>query len=93
MKTPKDVVKGIIYGRGIETVNNETKHLSLVCMIIASDEPLVKENDQIVVMGGVNNLVEEINKLTKYKEPYKLGNIGMGILDISYMSPDDLEEI
>ena len=90
----KDIIKGIVYDRGKETINGETRYFSLVSMIIASNEPLVTEKTgtEFIVMGAAN-VTEEIQNLTKYKCPYKMGDITSGIIDVSTMTPDDLDAI
>lgn len=90
----KDIIKGIVYDRGQEITNGETRYFSLVAMIIASDKPLVTEKTgtEFIVMGAAN-VTEGIQNLTKYKCPHKMGDIVGGIISVSSMIPDDLDEI
>lgn len=90
----KDIIKGVVYDRGLRTANGEAKYFSLVAMIIASDKPLVTEKTgaEFIVMG-VANIAEEIQNLTKYECPYKMGDISSAIIDVSSMVPDGLEKI
>ena len=85
-----DIIKGLVYDRGKRTVDNQTKYMTLVAMVIASDEPIKTEDSAFVIMGSAN-VAEELNKLKKYKPPYKLSDIGSEILVISTLAPDDLE--
>lgn len=85
-----DIIKGLVYDRGKATVGNQTKHMTLVAMVIASDEPIKTEDSTFIIMGSAN-IAEELNKLKKYKPPYKLGDIGNEIVVISTLAPDDLE--
>lgn len=93
MITPinKDIVKGLIYHRGSKTLNGETKHFSLVVLNMASDKPLTFEDKQEVVIMGAANLFDEINSLTKYEPPCRLGDISGAIQIVSQQSPDDLD--
>ncbi len=87
----KDIVKGLIYYRGEKTLNGQTKHFSLVTMVIASDKPLAdKDNQEIVIMGSAH-LSEEISRIQKYQKPYHLGDISGAIQLISKLPPDELE--
>lgn len=88
-----DILKGVMYERGTAIQNGQLKYLTLIAMVVASDEALVTKHDPEVVVMGACNLTAEIKKLTKYEPPYKLGQIGSAIIDISSMSPDDLEEL
>lgn len=89
----KDIVKGVVYDRGTQTLNGVTKHLTLVAMVIASDRSLVTdEHSEYIVMGSCD-VSNEIRELVKYKCPYKFGDIGSEIVDVSSMDPDYLEEI
>ena len=89
----KDIVKGVVYDRGCQTLNGVTKHLTLVAMVIASDRPLVtQDNLEYIVMGSCD-VGDEIRNLQKYRCPYKFGDISNAIVETSALSPDDLEEI
>ena len=89
----KDIVKGIIYNRGEAELNGVKKHLSLVALIIASDKPIVnKENNETIIMGSAE-IIEQLETLTKYKCPYVLGDLTSGVVSVSDMKPDDLEEL
>ncbi len=88
-----EIVKGVMYDRGTATLGNETKHLTLVAMVVASDEPLMPKKKQEIVVMGSGDFMPAFNHLTKYKPPHKLGNIANAIVDISGMSPDDLDEL
>jgi hypothetical protein len=91
MKT--DIVKGIIYDRGVVEVNGQKKHKSLIAMVVLTDKPFeVKDHTEYVFMGS-SNIYEGINSIPKYQPPYKLGQIGDAIIDISSMSPEELDEI
>ena len=86
-----DIVKAVIYDRGSKQLNSETKHFSLIAMVLATDEPLVDaSNPEIIAMGSLN-IYDELKRLPKYEPPYKLGSITGAILAVSNMSPDDLE--
>ena len=87
----KDIIKAVAYDRCSQTLNGETKYFTLVAMVIATDKPLVtKENPELVLMGACN-ISDELLSLSKYELPYKMGAIDSAILDVSCMSPDDLE--
>ncbi len=88
----KDIIKGVVYDRGEATQNGEKRYLSLVCLVIASKEPLTAIDKEFVVMGAAN-ISEEIGKLQKYECPYKFGDISNAIINVSRLSPDSLEEI
>jgi hypothetical protein len=88
-----DIVKGVVYDRGKVTLKGETKHLSLVCMIIASDSQIITQGRPEIVIMGDSKITNEINNLTKYKCPYKFGDISNAIVNISEYSPNDLEKI
>lgn len=88
-----DIIKGLVYDRGSRTQNGQTKFFSLVCMVIASDKPLLPEDrSQIIVMGACDNISERFNNLPKYDLPYKMGEIGLYVLDVSNMTPEYLSQ-
>lgn len=89
----KDIVKGLIYYRGEKTLNGQTKHLSLVTLVIASDQPLADRNNQEIVIMGSAHLSEEISRIQKYQKPCKLGDISGAISLISTLPPDELEAL
>lgn len=89
----KDIIKGVIYDRGSHTLNGETKHLTLVALVIASDKPLTtKDNPEYIVMGECD-VSDELMDLVKYECPYKFGNISHAIVEVSNMVPDELDEL
>lgn len=89
-----DVVKAVAYDRGQVTNKGETRHLTLVAMVVASDSPIAsKEHSEIILMGDCAGLVRDLNSLEKYKCPYKLGAISSAIINVSQMTPQDLEKI
>lgn len=87
----KDIIKAVAYHRGIKEHDGIKKHLTLIAMVVASDEELVPGDNQEMVLMGVANIISEIKTLDKYQPPYPLGQIGTAITDISYHSPEDLE--
>lgn len=92
MTTP-DIVKGTIYNRGQQTLDGEKKYMSLISMIVASDKPLIKDNQGEVIFMGSANLSDEINNIQKYKWPYKPGEIGYAIIDLSRLTPNELKKL
>ena len=88
-----DILKGVMYERGTAVYNGERKYLTLIAMVVATDESLVTKHDQQVVVMGVCNLTPEIKKLIKYEAPYKLGDITEAIIHVSNMSPEQLTEL
>jgi hypothetical protein len=85
----RDIIKGVVYDRGEATHNGETRYLTLVAMIIASSKPITTTHNEFIVMGSAN-IANEIDKLTRYKCPYKFGDISHAIVATSELSPDEL---
>lgn len=86
-----DIVKAVIYDRGSKQLNGETKHFSLIAMVLATDEPLVDASNPEIIAMGTLNIYDELKRLPKYEPPYKFGDITGAIISVSNMSPDDLE--
>lgn len=89
MKT--DIIKGVFYDRGYATHNEQTKYITLVAMIVASEEPLTPANHTELVVMGECSISEELKKLVQYDMPCKLGDISEAVCHISSMSPEDLD--
>jgi hypothetical protein len=50
----RDIIKGVVYDRGLQTLNGVTKHMTLVAMVIVSDRPMVTvDNPEYIIMGGL----------------------------------------
>jgi hypothetical protein len=87
----KDIIKAVAYHRGAREHDGVKKHFTLIGMVVASDEELVPEDNQEMILMGSGNIISEINTLDKFQPTYKLGEIGPAISDISTLTPDDLE--
>ena len=74
-------------------MQGEKKYMTLVAMIIASDEPLAVEGVEEFIVMGAANVSKEMKKLIKYETPYKFGDISYGIISVSEMKPDELEPL
>lgn len=89
----KDILKGVVYDKGSNTLNGVTKHFTLIAMVIATDKPLItKDNPEYIIMGQCE-ISDELDKLTKYKCPHNLGDISYAITDVSNMKPENLDEL
>lgn len=89
----RDIIKGVVYDRGSNTLKGVTKHFSLIAMVIATDEPLVTQDYPEYIVMGQCSISDEFSKLTKYECPHKFGDISHAIIEASGMSPEELDEI
>ncbi len=85
-----DVIKAVVYDRGAATLEGETRHVSLVAMMVVSKERLALQ-EQTVLMGTAD-VSGELRKLVAYDAPYQMGEIGGAIIDISNLTPQDMED-
>ncbi len=86
----KDIIKAVAYHRGSKENDGVKKYFTLIAMVVASDEELVPEDNQQMILMGSANIISEIKTLDKFQPPYKLGQIGLAISDVSLLAPDDL---
>ena len=86
-----DIVKAVIYDRGAKELNGEKKYFSLIAMVLATDKPLIHSKAPELIAMGTLNIFDELNILPRYEFPHKMGNISNAIIDVSNMSPDDLD--
>lgn len=87
----KDIIKAVAYHQGTREHHGVKKHLTLIAMIVASDEELVPEDNQEMILMGSANIISEMQTLDKFQPTYRLGQIGNAICNISNLTPDDLE--
>jgi hypothetical protein len=87
----KDIIKAVAYHQGTREHDGVKKHLTLIAMIVASDEELVPEDNQEMILMGSANIISEMQALNKFQPTHKLGPIGSAIIDVSHHTPDDLK--
>lgn len=88
-----EAIKGLIYKR--EELKEEGLYKYLVCLVLITDEPITKLENETIIMDGLpgQELSNIINSFKKYKVPYTMGKISSGIIMVSNMYPTDLEQI
>lgn len=93
-KCPKDVVKGVAFNRGEAFLGKEKRHVTLVGLVIISEEPIMPENQQeVILVGAVDYLANQINQLEFYEPPCPLGQLGSAMVNISNMDLVDVKKI
>lgn len=88
-----EAVKGVIFGH--DKIEQGYKYL--IGLVLITDEPLdlVSLRGETVVMGGspVNMLMPALQTLTKYKPPHPMGELGGAVIQVSKLTPDNLEKV
>jgi hypothetical protein len=89
-----EATKSIIWNRGEKTIDGKKVYTYLIGTILVTDKPIdgLKEIDNIS-MGNTNYnpLSDAFSNTIKYKSPHNLGDLSNAMIDISSMTPEDLE--
>jgi hypothetical protein len=89
-----EVIKAVIWDRGIHEIEGKKVYKYLIGAILVSDEPIdgIGPGDNIVmgVVDGENDITNSLSRMEKYASPFTLGDLSSAILDIAEMNPEDL---
>jgi len=89
-RSPKmEAVKGVIFDRGMKL----GKYMTLVGMVILSDEPIARKSEEIIMGGSIlEPISDSINDLKRYDTPYNLGTLDNAIVTVSNMTLEEAEQ-
>ena len=84
-----EAVKGVIFDRGMKL----GKYMTLVGMVILSDEPIARKSEEIIMGGSIlEPISDSINDLKRYDTPYNLGTLDNAIVTVSNMTLEEAEQ-
>lgn len=92
-----EAIKGCIFDRGKQKMGNKNVHSYLVGFILVTDEELtdLDESGETIVMGVSQlnqDIADKLQGLTKYKFPFRPGDLSSALIHLSDYDPGELEE-